>query len=126
VRQAIGFAGDDRGLDGELFRIRALDPRIHDTKHWVADCEIGYAFASLGNHSREVAAQDVRKPEIVAAPAQPHLVVSGVDAGRMNIDEDLIGCWHWVRSIAIPQHLRPAMVSQQHRLHGCLLPRFPV
>lgn len=40
VAQLLRFLGDDRGLDRQLFGIRALDPALRDAEHRVANREI--------------------------------------------------------------------------------------
>ena len=44
-----GLRDNNCSLDGELFRIRAFDPGIQDTEHWVSNRENGHAFAGLAN-----------------------------------------------------------------------------
>src|SRR5262249_41734888 len=121
VIQIVRLPGDDRGGDLDLLRVTALDAGIHDPEYRVADFEVGNAEAERGDHAREVAAEDVGEFQIagaaIGAAAEPHLVVRGIDAGGMDIDDDLARSSDRSRRISIDELLRPAMAGQQHRFH---------
>ena len=110
MAEAVGLLGDDRGLDGDLFRVRAFDALIADSEHRVTDGEVGDTRADCADHAREVAAQDMREAQIGAPASQPHFVIGRVDAGRMNVDHHLARPGGRVRRLSVAQHLRPAMV----------------
>src|SRR6266513_701479 len=116
------FFRDERALDLDLLGIAALDPRIHDAEHRIADLQVVDTGAERADDAGEIAAEDVGELElargIVSAAAEPHLVVGGVDARGVDIDDDLARPRDRVRRVAVAQHLRPAMRRQQYRLHG--------
>ena len=66
MAKALGFPGDDRGLDGDFFRVRAFDALIADPEHRVADGEVSDIRAGRADHAREVTAQDIGKVNIGA------------------------------------------------------------
>src|SRR5207237_9677286 len=113
---------DERGLDLDLLGVAALDPRIHDAEHRIADLHVIDTGAERADDAGEIAAEDVGELElargIVSAAAEPHLVVGGVDARGVDIDDDLARPRDRVRRVAVAQHLRPAMRRQQYRLHA--------
>src|SRR5438874_4531580 len=113
---------DERGLDLDLLGVAALDPRIHDAEHRIADLQVVDTGAERADNAGEIAAGNVGEVElargIVGAAAEPHLVIGGVDARGVDIDDDLARPRDRIRGIAIAQHLRPAMRRQQYRLHG--------
>ena len=53
----------------------------------------------------------------IPAAAEPYLVVGGVDACRMDIDDDLARPRCRVGRLAEAQHLGTAMPGQQYRFH---------
>src|SRR5215475_6332331 len=59
MAKAVRLLGNDRGLDGDLFRVRAFDTLIADPEHRVTDGEVGDTRADRADHTREVAAQDM-------------------------------------------------------------------
>jgi len=56
----------------------------------------------------------------VGAAAEPHLVIRRIDAGGVDVDDDLAGSGDRVGHLGQMQYLRPAMLLEQHRLHGLL------
>src|SRR5947207_6828800 len=113
---------DERGLDLDLLGVAALDPRIHDAEHRTAGLQVIDTGAERADDAGAIAAEDVGELElargIVGAAAEPHLVVGGVDARGVDIDDDLARPGDRIRRVAVAQHLRPAMRRQQYRLHG--------
>src|SRR5215813_5067218 len=67
MAKALRLLGDDRGLDGDLLRVRAFDALIADPEHRVTDGEVGDTRADLADHAREVAAQDMWEAKIRAS-----------------------------------------------------------
>src|SRR6516162_7942515 len=61
MAEAVGLFGDDRGLDGDLFRVSSLDALIGYPEHGVTDGKISDPGADRAHYTREVAAQDMRK-----------------------------------------------------------------
>ena len=110
MAEAVGLLSNDRGLDGDLFRVRAFDALIADPEHRVTAGEVGDTRPDLTDHTREVAAQDMREPHIGATASQAHFVIGRVDAGRMNVDHHLARPGGRVRRVSVAQHLQPAMV----------------
>jgi hypothetical protein len=51
MAKAVGLLGNDRGFDGDLFRIRAFDALITDPEHRVADGEVGDTRTDLTDHA---------------------------------------------------------------------------
>src|ERR1019366_93200 len=108
-----GLLGDERGLDGDFFRVGAFDALVGHAEHGVADFEVSDARTDLADEAGKVAAENVRKViQFIAALSDAHLVIGAIDAGRVNIDYRLAGAGHRIRGIAIVQHLRPAVVHQ--------------
>src|SRR5215831_14800883 len=70
MAEAVGLLGNDRGLDSDLFRVRAFDALIADPEHRVTDGEVGDTRTDLTDHAREIAAQDIREPQIGAPASQ--------------------------------------------------------
>ena len=62
MAEAVGLLGDDRRLDGNLFRVRPFDALIRHPEHRVPDGEVSDARADRTDHTREVAAKDMREP----------------------------------------------------------------
>ncbi len=122
MAEPVRLSGDDRGLDRELFGIAAFDPLIGNPEHRVSDLEVRHARPDCTDHPGKVAPENMRQFEVaVPAPAEPDLVIGGVDAGRVYIDDDFAQPGNRVRRLAQPQHLRSAMRREQHRLHRFLL-----
>ena len=113
------FPGDDRGFDRDLFGIGALGSRDRDAEHRVAHLQIVDPRSDGADHAGKIAPQDVRELQIAVAP-DPHLVVGGIDACGMDIDDDIARAGDRVRRVAVAQHVRPAEPGQQHRFHGFL------
>ena len=53
----------------------------------------------------------------VGAAAEPHLVIGRIDAGGMDVDDDLARSGGRVGRLGQVQYLRSAMLLEQHRLH---------
>ena len=68
MAEAVRLLGDDLGLDGDLFRVRAFDALIHDPEHRIADGEVSDPRADRADHAREVAAQYIRERFILERP----------------------------------------------------------
>ena len=113
MAETIGLLGDDRSIDGDLFRVGSFDTLVGHSEHGVPDGEIGDARSDRADDAREVPAKDMREPtEAVSPSSQSHLVIGCVDAGRVNVDHHFAGASRRVGRLAIAQHLRPAVVYQ--------------
>src|SRR3984957_6308878 len=121
VSKPIRFLADDCVLDADLFGVRAFDALIGDTEPRVADSEIRPASADRTDDTGKVAAEDMRKCDAITAAPQTHFVIGGIEAGGMDIDDDLAWPCDRVGRVTVAEHLWSAMVGQQHRFH-CLVP----
>ena len=125
MTETIGLFGDDRRVDRDFFRVGALDPLVADPEHQVAHPQIGDAGTDRADHSREVPAENMREldaPAAVGAAAEPHLVIRRIDAGGVDVDDDLAGSGDRVGDLGQMQYLRSAMLFEQHRFHGLISP----
>jgi hypothetical protein len=115
------FLRNERRFDLHFLGVAALDPLIHDAEHRVADLHVIDAGTERADDAGKIAAEDIRKFELargaVSTAAEAHLVIGGVDARGMDIDDDLAGARDRVRRVAINELLRSAMLDQQYRLH---------
>src|SRR5260221_9994545 len=85
--ELIWLSGNNCGFDGDLFRVGSFDALLGHSEHSVSNGEIGDAAANCAYYARQVAAQDIREPDIaVGASAAPHLIVGGVDTHGMHVD----------------------------------------
>src|SRR5215471_10635392 len=124
VTEPGGFFRDDPRLDHDFLGIGALDALIAHTEYRVADVQICDIRADRTDDTREVAAEDMRKPHAAAAigaAAEPHFVIRRIDARSMNIDHDLPRSGGRVRHLGEAQHLRAAMLLEHYCLH-CFFP----
>src|SRR5262245_27007416 len=100
--KALRLLGNDRGLNGDLLRVRAFDALIADPEHRITDGEIGDTRADFTDHTREVAAQDMGEAKTGAsASSQPYFVIGRVDAGRVNVDYYLARPGSRIRRVSI-------------------------
>src|SRR5204862_1483590 len=103
--------------DLDLLGVAALNPLIHDPEHRIADTKIGDARPKRADHTGKIAAEDIGKRQCRVIAAEPDLVIGRVDAGGVDIDDDLAGTRHRVRQIAILELVDTAMPGQIRRFH---------
>ena len=57
---------------------------------------------------------------LIVGAAEAHLVVGGVDARGMDIDDDIARAGDRIGRVTVSQRIEPAMLDEQHRLHRAL------
>jgi hypothetical protein len=108
------------GSGANVVGLQSVDgPSLTDHNEGVGAVQMSELQRSTG----KITSEDVWKPKR-AMPAETCFVVRGIDARRVDIDEDFPRPGRGVCRVAITQHLRPAMAGQQHRLHRRLLQCF--
>ncbi len=117
MRQAVGFSGDDRGLDRKLFGVSPLPAGFQDAEHRIADFQIVDAGARGGDRPGEIPAQHQGRFGLRILGAA-HFPIGAVDARGHHVDDDLAGCRHRVRQVAVLQDFRTAKLLDVGRFHG--------
>ena len=117
VRDAVGFAGDDRCLDRDLLAIGALLADIAHTEYRIAPAEIGHALADMADEAGKVAAEYVGECRNLVAVADPHLPVRAIDAGGVDVDHHLSRPGNGIGEFAQGQHLGSAKLFDVDCFH---------
>src|SRR5262249_3899581 len=93
-------------------------------EHRIADLQVVDAGSHGADHARKVASQNMRELDAagaVGAASEPHFVIGGIDAGGVDVDDDLARPGRRVMDLGHVQYLRPAMFLEQYCLHRPLL-----
>ena len=105
-------------LDRDLFGVSPFPAKFQNTKHFIADAQIGHSCADRADYAGEIASEDQRKWCGLAVVIGAHLPVRPVDARREHIDDDLARAGRWVRKIAVFDHLRSAKLVYVSCFHN--------
>ena len=113
MTETIGLLSNDRGINGDPFRVGSLDTLVGYSEYRIPDGEIGDARSNRANNAGEVPTKDMWEPiKAVSPSSQSHFVVGCIDTGRVNVDHHFAGTSRRVGCLTIAKHLRPAMVYQ--------------
>jgi hypothetical protein len=117
VGDAVRLFRDYGSLDCDLFGVRALLAGFGDAEHRIAGAKVRAPRTDGADDAREVAAEHVRELRLPIRFACPHLPVGAVDAGGMDVDDDLPGAGHRIGQVAVFQLLRPPVALDVDRFH---------
>src|SRR5262245_21516768 len=118
VGESVRLAAKNSGFFRNFLGVGAIAPCRQYAKHGVANPEVGNPRAKRRDDAREVATEHIREVRDGAVGAAlTHLAVGAVDAGRMNIDDDLASLRHGVRQIAIAQDVETTVAIHENGFH---------
>src|SRR3954453_8650329 len=123
VGKTAWLAAENGGLLRDLLRIGSLMPGRQHTEHIVADLEVGDAGAERRDDTGKIAAEHVREAgNGHIRTALTNLDVGSVDAGGIDIDDDLARLSLRIRQVAIAQDVETAVAIHDDGLHEHISP----
>ena len=69
MAETVGFLGNNRSLDGDLFRVGSFNALVSHSEHGISDSKISDARPDRADDAREVSAKDMRKPTKAVTPS---------------------------------------------------------
>ena len=115
--EAVRLPRDQRRLHRDLFGIGPFLTHVADAEHRIARRELVDAVSKCGDHARKIAPEHIGNVGDLAVVARQHRPVRAVDAGGMDVDDDLARPGLGVRQVAVSDDLGIAMPLEIGCLH---------